>query len=287
MIFFEAFAFTKLANLTAVGNPANVVVFDHNEEMDVEAMSHISSVRFGLFLITVFLKQRANGNEFDLKYYTQYGQEWTSFCGHGAICAAGVVKKFYNPAASEVVFHLSGNRVIKAHVNEDSATLTLPLSVTNIFDVDSAREKICEILQIKNVSIEVIYKSQMNDYVVYLNKNESIRKITPNLELLASYASALDYRVMIVVQKSDFDDIDIEVRAFSHLALNKKDDNGEDVACGSANCSIASIMKIDSYKVLFPYQYKITGQFGGLQSVDCDRLANIINLTGGFKVEKY
>jgi len=284
MIFFKAFAFTKLADLRAVGNPAHVVIFDENEEMNKEVMSNISSKKFGKFLITVFLKQRQN-NEFDLRYYTQYGEEWESLCGHATICAAGVLHKFYDPKISEVIFHLSRGIVIKTQVDDDSATITLPTSQSVVISDNSIKEKICEILRIPTSAIEVIYKSDMMDYVVRLNAKVQIRNIIPDLKLLEKYASALDYRAMAVMQKSAEKNIDFEVRAFSHLALNKEEENGEDVACGSANCSIATVLNLDSYKVIYPYQFRATGILGGLQTIRLNKDTSTIKLTGGYEAE--
>ncbi len=283
MIFFKAFAFTKLDSLEGIGNPAHVVIFDELEEMDKKLMSYISLVRFGKFLITVFLKKNGDNN-FDLRYYTQYGEEWTSLCGHATICAAGVLRRFYDSKISEFIFHLGNGGVIRTKVDDDSATISLPTSQVVLIANDLLKKKICEILSISNSAIDVLYKSKMNDYVLCLNNEVMIRKIAPNLSLLEKYANDLDYRAMIVMQKSVLKNIDFEVRVFSHLALNKEEDNGEDVACGSANCSIASVVRLNSYKVLFPYQYNVTGKFGGLQFISHNQIAKSISLSGGYTV---
>jgi len=284
MIFFKAFAFTKLADLRAVGNPAHVVIFDESEEMNNDVMSHISSKKFGKFLITVFLKKRKN-NEFDLRYYTQHGQEWKSLCGHATICAAGVLKKFYDQKITEVIFYLSSGIVIKTQVDDEGVTITLPTSQSTLINENSVKEKICEILRLPTKAIDVIYKSDMMDYVVQLNDQSQIRNINPDLELLKKYADALNYRAMAVVQKSDEKNIDFEVRVFSHLALDKEEENGEDVACGSANCSIATVLNLDSYKVIYPYQFQATGTFGGLQTIRLNKDTSTIKLTGGYEAQ--
>lgn len=282
MIYFKAFAFTKLDSLEAIGNPAHVIIFDESEEMDKKLMSRISLVKFGKFLITVFLKKQKNSDDFDLRYYTQYGEEWPSLCGHAAICAAGVVKKFYDSKISEVVFHLENGIAIKTKLGDDSATINLPLAPAEPIRNGVIKKKIREILAVPAAAIDIFYKSKMNDYVVCLNDSFLIREIVPNLSLLEKYANDLDYRAMVVMQKTAVKNMDFEVRVFSHLALNKEEENGEDVACGSANCSIASVVNLDSYKVIFPYQYNVTGKLGGLQFISCDKATSSINLTGGY-----
>lgn len=285
MNYFKAFAFTKLDGLKAVGNPAHVVIFDEAETLDGKLMSDISSKKFGKFLITVFLKKRKN-NEFDLRYYTQHGEEWKSLCGHATICAAGVLRKFHDKNFSEIIFHLSSGIVIKTQVDENGATIELPLSKTHLVDDKSVKEKICEILRIKTSAIDEIHKSEMMDYVVLVNDGAKVRNIIPSLKLLEEYAEFLNYRAMAVMQKSDEKNIDFEVRVFSHLALDKEEENGEDVACGSANCSIANVVKLDSYNVIYPYQFHTTKEFGGLQKIKLNKNSHTIKLTGGYEASR-
>jgi PhzF family phenazine biosynthesis protein len=285
MNFFKATAFTKLHALEASGNPAYVVIFEESEEMDAKVMAQIASTKFEELMITAFVKRRGDTNHFDLRYYTQHGVEWEGLCGHATICTSAAIKKNYAlPENVEVVFHVISGMKIKAKITDKAATINLPTADVKVIENDNFKKKFCEIFKIKEDVVEKMHKSTMRDFVILLNKKTHIRDIEVDLDLLEKYALELDYRGIALVQNSDVENMTFDIRVFSHLVLNKRKESGEDVACGSLNCSIAPVVNRDSYTVIFPYLYKSTGILGGLESIVYDKETNSINLTGEYKL---
>jgi hypothetical protein len=57
MMFFRALAFTQIdGSPSAIGNPANVVLFNNMEEMNGEMMSQISTGKLPLDIILLMVK---------------------------------------------------------------------------------------------------------------------------------------------------------------------------------------------------------------------------------------
>ena len=284
MIFFNSSAFNFDDNIiNAVGNPANVVIFTSKENMNDDTMSKIA---YNKFPITVFLQQRGNINEFDLRFYTKDGKEF-GLCGHGTICAAGVINAAYKNLSTNISFHLSDARVIEASLGKNQATIKFPTTDVELLKNKITAEKLCEIFNIKETDVANIYQAKsIRDYIIYLKDPKTLRNIKPNLDLLLKYSAELNSRIITIFSDTNFADFNIEVRVFSHLIVGKNIGDGEDVACGSANCSIAPILNKDSYKTLFPYQYNELHQFGGVQMIEYDKKNKSIKITGGFKVEE-
>ena len=284
MMFFRALAFTQIdGSPSAIGNPANVVLFNNAEDMNGELMSQISTSKLP---ITVFLKRRGDSNEFDLRYYTLDGKEF-GLCGHGTICASGILKTFCDPQLDDIIFHLSDGRAINSKVTKNSATIGFSSALVSDLEDGLIRKKICAIFKINENDVRNFYKSELlRDYLIYLKDGTLVRNLKPDVNLLEKFAKEFDSRGVMTLGNSDMSDIDVEVRVFSHLLVGKREGDGEDIACGSSNCSVASILNKESYKVVFPYQYAATGNFGGFQNVTYDKEKKTINLTGGYKTEE-
>ncbi len=279
----KSYAFVgNYGDTEAVGNMANVVLFSKKEKMTKDIMSEISAEKFP---ITSFIRPRSKANEFDLRYYTKDGKEF-GLCGHGTICAASVIKEINHIKSDKIFFHLS-DRILEVLIKDDLITIRVDTCKVRLDEDDYLRQKLCAVFNVDEKAVTAVYRSpEINDYILCLKDSKTLRSIVPNLDLLEKFACEFNSRVIGIISASELEGIDVEVRVFSHLIIGKEEGSGEDVVCGSINCSIASILNKEYYVTLFPYQYNSRKNFGGIQIIKFDKANNKIDLSGKYKIDK-
>tara|TARA_B100000941_G_scaffold41822_1_gene25450 strand:+ start:938 stop:1720 length:783 start_codon:yes stop_codon:yes gene_type:complete len=179
------------ANKVFEGNPAAVIPLDDwLPEKTMQSIAQENNLSE-----TAFFCQ--SSNFFNIRWFTPKGE--VKLCGHATLASAYVIFNFLNIQSTQISFiSLSGVLIVKKE--DDLYTLDFPSQVP----------KKCEtpILLKEGLGQEngICYKNE--DYIVVFDREEQIKKISPNFNKLAS----LDLRGVIVTAPGE--DYDFVSRAF-------------------------------------------------------------------------
>ena len=298
MDFHEIKAFTR-QGMQVIGNPATVTIVD--EFPDDATMGQ--AARMLASPMTTFVRPTDNPKVFELRHFSPDGDE-CHVCGHATMAATELILR-QNPSLRNngdlsfrlnPKFGINANSEIKATIDGQNISLTMPAIIDLQPMTDPEFYKVlCEGLRVQESELmkPVYFAPRVRDIVVGFKNAEVLLALDPDFEKLKKMAieGKFIHEGLMGTSMSTIENFDVINRVF----LPGIDVN-EDVACGSANCSVMpfwaaknpdkfSAGKTD-FKVIYPYPPGEEGYVGGVQDLHISIPRQEIILTGQASFEK-
>ena len=292
MRFHKIKAFTQ-QGMDVIGNPATVMVVE--DFPDDSIMGQAAKILAEP--MTTFVRATDEDGVYDIRHFSPDGDE-CHVCGHATMAAAELLAR-ENPALrnrSDIVFKMnpkfgvSDKSIIKAHIDGNTISLTLPaiMDLQPMTDPEFYR-LLTEGLRVSEDDLvkPVYFAPRIRDIVVAFKDPNTLLALDPDFPRLKAMAIDSPYlhEGMMGTAPSNIEGFDIINRVF----LPGIDVN-EDVACGSANCSIIPFWAtkcVDAFdaakkdfRVIYPYPPGAKGYVGGIQHLHIDVQKGEIILTG-------
>ncbi|MDQ3536344.1 MAG: PhzF family phenazine biosynthesis protein [Bacteroidota bacterium] len=195
------------------GNPAAVCIL--NEWKDDKLMQSIAAEN-NLAETAFIVKKQLN--LYEIRWFTPTVE--VDLCGHATLAAAFVIFNYLDVNGGEILFYTLRSGVLIVTKKENLISLDFP---ADEFELCSSVEEI--VLGIGTSPLEM-YKGK-SDYMVVLEKEEDVKKVVPEFEVLSKVKS----RGIIVTAPGD--SVDFVSRFFAPLSgIN------EDPVTGSAHTTL-------------------------------------------------
>lgn len=226
-----AFGCIDSSGIFSGGNPAAVLIL--REPMPALQRSIVAQ-EVGL-PITAFVLLSPLGSW--ISYHSASGDEF-QVCGHASAAAARAISDHLG--ALETNFRLSTplpnflNISTRVSESRSEVFVTLPSATTQTCSDAAVRHTLVDMTGIDGDSIEDVATSSVGDVLIALASPVDLHSIELKDELAAEWSRGLGLRGLLFTSLSERFTYDIETRAF-FPALGIP----EDVACGSANCTVA------------------------------------------------
>ena len=291
--FHQVNAFTK-NGMNVLGNPATICLI--NDFLDDITMGKCAKELASP--MTSFVRPTNDPYIFEIRHFSPDGLE-NHVCGHATVAAAELLAMKYPDfrKGREITFKLNPKYAINsensfiATIKGNDISLKMP-AVTEMKEVKSPKfySLLAEALQIKPSDIvkPAYYAPRIINYVVELKNQDVLINMRPDFNKLANLAQSkkFSHEGIMATVKSEAAQYDTMTRVF--LPIIGVD---EDIACGSANCSVIPYWKLknktafpslkDEFNNLFPYPpEQHNGFVGGVQHLKFDAANEQIILTG-------
>ncbi len=291
--FYEVNAFTHKGT-SAVGNPAAICVVRAfpDEQMMARAAKLLQKPMIS------FVRYTDDPHVFDIRHFSPDGKE-NHVCGHATLAAAELLASM-TPAlrqGRELTFRLNpqyainADNAFKVRIKGSDIFLTLP-AVTELERVDDPDfyRLLAEALRIdaRDIVKPSYYAPRIINYVVELRDQKTLLGLKPDFQKLKALALSKDFshEGIMATAKSEISGYDILTRVFMPVI-----DVDEDIACGSANCSVVPYWAVKrkgafpedktTFKALFPYPPRMKeNKVGGVQELQMDHRNQEIILKG-------
>jgi PhzF family phenazine biosynthesis protein len=291
LVFNEVSAFTRKGR-PVLGNPAALCVVD---EFPAQEAMERAAKELGRPM-TSFLRRTADPDIFDIRHFSPDGKE-NHVCGHATLAAA----EFLAAQAPgrrdgrEITFRLNpayainAGNAFRARIDGDAIALTVP-AVTELERVDDPAfyKRLAEALRVDEAAIvrPAYYAPRIINYVVELKDENTLLAMKPDFAKLKALAAsaAFPHEGIMATVKSETQRADILTRVFLPII-----DVDEDIACGSANCSVVPYWTMKrpgafppgktAFRGLFPYPPG-GAMLGGVQDLRIDHAKKEIVITG-------
>ena len=297
----------KNIQYNVLGNPATIFILDKNENIvrTIKEFGDKNKIKEAEFFIIddngivintpsqIAIKEHSpmacfikniKDNEYNVWFFNLDGSQ-AYMCGHGSLAIASLLNKQYNLKEIKLYydttkFELNGrkieNNLINISVDESGKSMIqmnmFNYSIIKKQDYTEDISKCQELLGLVDNDIEcLICGKEYYDLTFILKDGLKLRQIKPNFKELAIILAEdkMNVRNLCVSAKSVEDNFDFETRVFC-----PHDDLNEDVACGSSNLTISrfwyDFTKKNEFKILFPYNFDIDGNVGGIQFINID-----------------
>ncbi len=290
--FHEANAFTR-QGMAVIGNPAAICLVDRFPEDRVMAQAALILAS----PMTSFVCRTNDPLVFDIRHFSPDGNE-NHVCGHATLAAAEVLAR-ENPSlrqGGEVTFRLNPRYAINADnkfttfIRGRDISLVMP-AVMELQQIDDPvfYQSLAAALRIAEEDIvkPVYYAPRIINYVVELKDQDSLLRMSPDYERLKDLARtpAYAHEGIMATAKAQTPGYDIMNRVF--LPIIGVD---EDLACGSANCSLLPYWTLRragvfdpakrDFRALFPYPPRLhENMVGGIQDLYIDQLKEEVTVT--------
>lgn len=277
-----------------IGNPAAICLVDRFPEERVmgEAAFRLQSP------MTSFVRRTSDPHVFEIRHFAPDGKE-NHVCGHATLAAAELLAR-NNPdfrKGATITFKLNPKFKINpanaftARIDGNDIHLTVP-AVTEMQRVDDPEfyRALADTLGVAETDFTgpAYYVPRIINYVVGLRDQDALIKMKPDfakLKVLAASAK-FPHEGIMATAKSDFPGYDIMTRVF--LPIIGVD---EDVACGSANCSVVPYWALKRqgefdlaktmFRAMFPYPPRAhDGVVGGVQDLSFDAAKKEVTIKG-------
>jgi PhzF family phenazine biosynthesis protein len=218
------------------GNPAAVCLLaDNRDDRWMQAVATEMNLSE-----TAFVQQQGDG--FRLRWFTPKVE--VDLCGHATLASAHVLWSEGRVRTDETIRFHTRSGVLQATHAGDLIELDFPLTPE---EPATAPPGLAEAL---GVALHYVGKSRF-DYLVEVDAEATLRRLTPNLALLAT----LPIRGLIVTSHSERPEFDFVSRFFAPAAgVN------EDPVTGSAHCCLAAYWRKKLHKHAFvAYQASARG----------------------------
>lgn len=276
---FRSFVVPGLAEV-ATGNPAAVCMM----EQPVSKYSKSEIAKSIGLPMTAFLIPAGNGR-FGISYFSQSGAQF-QVCGHATAAAIkALVKKDGRRGASfilEAPFSTFGE--IAAFSFGETVFFSLPRAALDSRIEAGLRNQLVAATNISHRDVEAVLRSSLNDLLIVLKEPSTLRCLELDLGLAAQLSENRNHQLrgLVFTSKSDVRGYDVLNRAFFPAW-----GIGEDIACGSANCSSipywSAIERRDksTFEVGYPSSpLPGSGHMAGRITVICDESARDVVLSG-------
>lgn len=268
-----------------IGNPALVCLGNQIPTYNLmKKLSENTDFPIIVFLDCSYIKER----KVIVRYLCGNGRK-LNLCGHGTIAAMKALHdKFCLPSDTIINFipdteeyvELQNQNVV-GYIYENEYSIIFPelkrIKVIEQYQI----EAVAKILNIETRYIKEIFLGELGDIVTVIDNNNIIHALSPNIAnipLLGKVFEKSFVRTVMVTCKSNIKTFDFETRVFAPEC-----DADEDIACGSANCSIAhywaETLGKKYMKMFYPYKYYDEGKrIGGIQKIKIrDKCVEIIS----------
>lgn len=231
------------------GNPAAVCLLDNAPELPDAAWMQSVAAEMNLSE-TAFLRRAANGQTFDLRWFTPVVE--VPLCGHATLASAHLLYEegILSPNALAEFDTLSGR--LTARKTPDGIAMDFPLQpVEPVLDAD-VPAALRQGLGVAPLAVTI----NEGRYVVELADEETVRTLKPNLSLLGTLN-----RACVITCRSETPGFDFISRNFlPHRGIP------EDPVTGAAHCSLADYWRGQLGKDVFTaYQASKRGGIVGVQ----------------------
>jgi PhzF family phenazine biosynthesis protein len=292
MTFQEIRAFTQ-TGVKALGNPAMVTLVD--EFPDDKAMGKMAKTLASP--MTTFIKPTTAPGVYDLRHFSPDGGE-CHICGHATMAAAeflarekpelrknGQITFKLNPKfgvsdKSEIIAVINGNDI---SMTMPAVTELQPITDPEFYKIISAGLKVAE----SEITKPAYFAPRTRDLVIAFHDQDVLLTLQPDFKALKEMALKGKYihEGLMGTAKSTIAGYDIVNRVFlPGINVN------EDIACGSANCSIIPFWALKTtgifdpsqkdFRVLYPYPPGAKDEVGGVQQLHLEAAKKEIVLTG-------
>lgn len=214
------------------GNPAAVAFCSGSEDTSL-----LSSVARELaFPMTAFLSRTGKPGTYGIRYFSGSGAEF-QLCGHATFAAARHVADV--TGRRDVSFllarPLANFHEVTAQVSDDksSVQVTLPRARLTDHTFRDGGKRLSAIAGLDRRAIAHTAVSDLGDLLVVLWSPLDLRSIELDMEAAATLTERGGFRGILATSWSRSADHDVENRAFFPAS-----GIDEDIACGSANCTI-------------------------------------------------
>jgi predicted PhzF superfamily epimerase YddE/YHI9 len=211
------------------GNPAAVCILPAAK--DVTWMQHVA--REMNLAETAFLQRRADGSDFDLRWFTPAVE--VDLCGHATLASAHVLWETGQLAATEVARFHTRSGLLTATRRGEWIDLDFPLTPVAAIDPPPG------LGEALGVTPLYLGRSQF-DVLVQVESESMVRDLQPDFRLLAG----IDARGVIVTSRAAASDHDFVSRFFA-----PQSGIDEDPVTGSAHCALAAFWRSELGKDSF------------------------------------
>jgi len=274
-----AFGCQEAGKVQTRGNPAAVVLLrDHISSAERQTMAQTLEAP-----MTAFVRRRGVSAAYEVSYFSASGDEF-QVCGHASVAAArGIADRFGDRQAELLLarpFPSTSSVVIRVDASGHRVSMTLPSATTSkCDDIDIARQ-VAALAHIDVGAIREVVFSSVGDLHIPLKTPEALLGINLDEAPAAEWTRHLGLRGLLFSCPSRRLTHEIETRAF-FPAFGIY----EDVACGSANCTVVpywvaqnvglgSVLRV-GYPAAQPH-----GSLGGEMVVTMDAVASTITIEG-------
>lgn len=297
----------KNIKYTVSGNPATIFILDKNENIvrNIKEFGDKNKIKEAEFSIIndngivintpsqIAIKEHSpmacfikniKDNEYNVWFFNLDGSQ-AYMCGHGSLAIASLLNKQYNLKEIKLYydttkFELNGRKIENNLINISVDESRKSMIQMNMFNYSIIKKqdytedilKCQELLGLVDNDIEcLICGKEYYDLTFILKDGLKLRQLKPNFKELAIILAEdkMNVRNLCVSAKSVENNFDFETRVFC-----PHDDLNEDVACGSSNLTISrfwyDFTKKNEFKILFPYNFDIDGNVGGIQFINID-----------------
>lgn len=292
--FYEICAFSD-DRMNAIGNPA-AICFVHN--FPDEKTMGAAAVKLKRPM-TSFIRPCEEGRAFEIRHFSPAEGEENHVCGHATVAAAEflAIKYPHLRNGGEILFRLnpkfginSGN-ACKVFIQGRDISIAMP-AIMEMQRVDDSEfyTLLTDALGIRQDDIHTpsYYAPRIINYVVAFDDQDVLLRMKPDFRKLENLARSekFQHEGIMATVKSRIPNFDVITRVF--LPITGVD---EDVACGSANCSVipywAQIRtnefppEKNEFRGLFPYPPRMhENVVGGTQHIVIDRIKEEITIRG-------
>jgi predicted PhzF superfamily epimerase YddE/YHI9 len=211
------------------GNPAAVCILPAAK--DVTWMQHVA--REMNLAETAFLQRRADGSDFDLRWFTPAVE--VDLCGHATLASAHVLWETGQLAATEVARFHTRSGLLTAMRRGDWIDLDFPLMPVTVVDSPPG------LSEALGVTPRYVGRSRF-DLLVQVESEAIVRDLDPDFRQLAT----VDARGVIVTSRATSTDCDFVSRFFA-----PQSGIDEDPVTGSSHCSLAAFWRTELGKDRF------------------------------------
>lgn len=292
-VFHDTNAFTDVA-MRAIGNPAAICIVDRFPATAVME-------RAALLLkspMTSFVRVTQDPTVFDIRHFSPDGKE-NHVCGHATLAAAETVAR-RNPDlrnGQDITFRLNPRFSINAQnafiarVKGNDIRLTVP-AISEMQRVEDASfyTLLADALGVAETDFmgAAYYVPRIINYVIGLKDQAALLAMKPDFAKLKMLAASAEFphEGIMATTRSEMKNFDILTRVFLPII-----DVDEDIACGSANCSVVPYWTQKRagafdpaktvFRSLFPYPPRLHEQVtGGVQELTIDHARAEITVRG-------
>lgn len=214
------------------GNPAAVVAL--REPLSVAERSAVAQA-IGLPM-TAFVLPTPVSTAHWISYYSASGDEF-QICGHASMAASRALAGQLGERQIELLlskpFPTFATIPTRVSASASQVSVTLPLATIEPCTEPVAPWVVADLASIDVDTIEEIAVSSIGDLLISLASPRALNSVDLDEESAREWSRASGYRGLLFTCVSERSTHDFETRAF-FPALGI----GEDVACGSANCTV-------------------------------------------------
>lgn len=256
-----------------VGNPVVTCIGNclPNEKVMVEI-----SKEFGVPIICFLDCSDIDKREVTIRYFCGNGGE-VNLCGHGTFGSTKAISERFHLQEDEVIqytphyekYTYLKDELIRGVVGKNNYSIIFPkLTKEKVVD-ELTLTLVSQSLGIQKEYVDEMYMSSLDDLILVMNDIQTMRKIQPDFEkmiVLPEQLGLKELRTVMTTCPSDLDDYDFETRVFGPWIAAD-----EDVACGSANCSVAHYwserFQKENMRMFYPYHAVTEQCVGGVQEL--------------------